>query len=133
MRTPIRALILTALVATSLAGPPARALEAVWGKLPARLAADSLAPALRQLEAMGPRGTSAGAAFALARLRRGMIELKHRRASQHLREPAGAAVITRPEDDDLARPILQLFTQDAIEMVCPGDGEGVAAGRAQAQ
>ncbi len=65
MRTPTRALILTALVATWLAASPAHALEAVWGKLPAGLAADSLAPALRHLEALGPRGTSAGAAFGL--------------------------------------------------------------------
>lgn len=58
-------LLLAGLLAACLASAPAYALEPVWGKLPAGLPADSLAPALRHLEAMGPRSVSAGAAFTL--------------------------------------------------------------------
>ena len=54
-----------AALAALLAVTPAHALESVWSKLPAGLAADSLAPALRRLEAGGPRSTSAAAAFVL--------------------------------------------------------------------
>lgn len=48
-----------------LAVTPARALESVWSRLPIGLPADSLAPALRRIEAAGPRSTAAAAAFAL--------------------------------------------------------------------
>lgn len=57
--------LLPGLLAACLVCTSAHALDSVWGKLPAGLAADSLAPALRRLEAMGPRSVSAGAAFTL--------------------------------------------------------------------
>jgi tetratricopeptide (TPR) repeat protein len=52
-------------VALCVVAAPARALESVWARLPAGLPADSLAPALLQIEAAGPRSTAAGAAYAL--------------------------------------------------------------------
>lgn len=65
MRSPTFPSLVAAVLAACLACAPAHALEAVWGKLPTGLPADSLGPALRRLEAMGPRGVSAGAAFTL--------------------------------------------------------------------
>ncbi len=44
---------------------PARALEPLWRHVPAGLPADSLAPALQQLESRGPRALAASAAFTL--------------------------------------------------------------------
>ena len=69
--------LLTVLFAVGLVCAPAHALESVWGKLPAGLPADSLGPALRHLEALGPRATSAGAAFTLGQfhLARGEYQL----------------------------------------------------------
>src|SRR5437762_1127811 len=61
-----RAILLGGLAAVvALVGPPARAIESVWSRVPAGLSVDSLSPALRQLEAAGPRAASAGAAYVL--------------------------------------------------------------------
>ncbi len=54
-----------ALAALITLAAPAFALESVWSRLPPGLPADSLAPALRRIEAGGPKSTAAGAAFAL--------------------------------------------------------------------
>src|SRR5262245_27240404 len=57
-------LVTTALSAVLLTGPAA-ALEPVWSRLPAGLPADSLAPALRRIEAAGPAPVAGAAAYAL--------------------------------------------------------------------
>ena len=56
---------LGAALAALLLATPVHALESIWSRLPRGIAADSLGPALRRLEAGGPRSTSAAAAFVL--------------------------------------------------------------------
>ena len=58
----------TLLVLTALAAP-VHAVDDVWSRLPRGLPADSLGPELRRIEAAGPAGVSAAAAFAEGQFR----------------------------------------------------------------
>jgi len=61
-----RSILLAGLAAVLASiGSRACAIESVWARVPPGLSGDSLSPALRQLEAAGPRAMSAGAAYAL--------------------------------------------------------------------
>jgi len=75
------AAIARALAATALAVSPALSIEPVWSRLPAGLPADSLGPALRRIEAEGPRAPSAGAAYALGQFHMARGEHRHAAAA----------------------------------------------------
>jgi tetratricopeptide (TPR) repeat protein len=76
-----------AAVAAVLYAGAAAAREEVWSRLPARLPADSLGPALLRLEAAGPRPTAAGAAYALGQFH--MARGEYRLAAAALGRAAG--------------------------------------------
>jgi hypothetical protein len=63
MRSSSLPCLLAGLALVALAAP-AWAMDDVWSRLPSRLPADSLGPALERLEAQGPVGIAAAAAYA---------------------------------------------------------------------
>src|SRR5262245_16420072 len=69
MRSTSQPKLLPILAMLAAFAAPARAMDDIWSRVPAGLPADSLAPALQRIEAAGPAGATAAAAFALGQFR----------------------------------------------------------------
>jgi tetratricopeptide (TPR) repeat protein len=80
---------------SAIAAPAQAAVESVWAKLPLGLPADSLAPALARIEAVGPKAASAGAAYALG-------QFHHARGEYRLAADAFGRAAARLSDYDRA-------------------------------
>jgi Tfp pilus assembly protein PilF len=109
-------LLPAALVALSVVVVPARALESVWARIPAGVAADSLAPVLLRIEAEGPRSAAAAAARALG-------QFHHARGEYRLAAEAFGRAAARVEGYDRA----EARYRQGLSWLGAGDG-----GRARA-